>query len=247
MMYSDDEGQTFYGGHFCVNEKRYMVLENDRVTPLPDGRILLLMSEHMPYPEDQNVGVYYIASVVAFISDDNGQTFREYWHFEHPNPGTCGLQEPGYSFLPDGRLFIYVRSNDGVQWTGIAPDADHLPGLKPDPRFPSPLSPLSAKLLPNGKTLAIWNPVPGVRGTPDFKGPLGWHGKRTPLVCATTKDGETWTAQMPLETDPTHGYCYTGIGIGDDFVLLAYCAGNVDDGGCLCRLRVSRLTFDELD
>ena len=51
---------------------------------------------------------------------------------------------------------------------------------------------------------------------------------------------------MLLEKSPTHGYCYTAIHFTDDAVLLAYCAGGASTKMVLDRLRVRRISLDEL-
>ena len=55
--------------------------------------------------------------------------------------------------------------------------------------------------------------------------------------------GESFGEMTLLETDDRSGYCYTAIHEteGGD-ILLAYCAGSVEDGCTLNRLRIRKIT-----
>jgi hypothetical protein len=95
------------------------------------------------------------------------------------------------------------------------------------------LSPAGIKRLGAAKLLAIFN---------DHSGQFPFaKGKRTPLVSAISTDrGRTWTSRKLLEDDKDGWYCYAAIHFVDDYVLLAYCAGDSKVGG-LNRLRIRRV------
>jgi hypothetical protein len=125
-------------------------------------------------------------------------------------------------------------SHDGGEtWSLPAPSA-----------FTSPDSPLSMKRIPQtGQLLAVWNPIPNYQTRVLVKGMVG----RTPLVGAISQDeGKTWGNYFALETDESSGYCYTAIHFMEHSVLLAYCAGGVEDVSCLSRLRMRKIMLTEL-
>ena len=68
------------------------------------------------------------------------------------------------------------------------------------------------------------------------------------IRCALSSDeGVTWTEMQHLEDGSEDaGYCYTAILPMEDAVLLAYCAGNREDGSCLNRLRVRKVSLRDL-
>ena len=71
-----------------------------------------------------------------------------------------GLQEPGVFELPDGRIWMFIRTPDGHQYERFSSDGGETwCPVRPNLKFPSPLSPMQAKNV--GKfTVAIFNPVP---------------------------------------------------------------------------------------
>ena len=104
----------------------------------------------------------------------------------------------------------------------------------------SPVSPASIKRFPDSRELlAIYNDHSGYFPFP--------KGKRTPLVAAVSNDdGKTWSQKKLTENDPDGWYCYTAIHfVGNDAVLLGYCAGDSRVGG-LNRLRIRRVSLEWL-
>ena len=110
--------------------------------------------------------------------------------------------------------------------------------------FTSPLSPLSMKRLPDGRLMALWNPVPEYQ----TRGSDPRTGGRTPLVYAMSGDeARTWSDPTVLEDDPLAGYCYTAMAVCGGALLLAYCAGDTRrDASCLNRTRIRRIPLEEL-
>ena len=106
---------------------------------------------------------------------------------------------------------------------------------------------MTMKRLSNGDIIAVWNPIPVYNGrSQKFDGV--WHGGRTLLVYAISKDdGKTWLEMKEIENDETGGFCYPAIHETNDAILLGYCAGGVEDrGGCLTRLRISKILKSDL-
>jgi hypothetical protein len=68
------------------------------------------------------------------------------------------------------------------------------------------------------------------------------------LIGAISKDdGQTWGGHFAVERDEDGGgYCYTAIYITGDAVLLAYCAGEAEDGICLARLKVRKIPLSSI-
>lgn len=247
---SSDGGRTWSERVCCTPKDGYYVVNNDRVTRLSDGRILIPAASHRASGKPDGGFTYDgRAEVIWFCSEDDGKTFFEL-------PGKCalgdlahcrsGLQEPGVLELSPGLLWGWFRTDlgrqyecysvdGGLSWTSAQPSA-----------FTSPCSPLSMKRLPDGRICAVWNPVPIYNGRTELPGGT-WTGGRTPMVLALSGDnGKTFTPPMVLEEDDSRGFCYCAIHPARGGLLLAYCAGGPEDGSCLCRLRIRRLGWDEL-
>lgn len=242
---SYDEGKTFEKAKYCINYPGYYVVNNDRVIQLSNGRILIPAAYHRCIGPDPIAWESFNGKGVArfFYTDDMGKIFREAPDFGSLNvlSGT-DLQEPGVVELEDGHLFCYTRTDLGCQYTSHSYDY----GMTWEPfvpsQFTSPVSPLSIKKVP-GKEIyvAVYNPTP----TPKDKPKYGWG--RTPLILKTSTDGcRTFGKPMVIEDDPESGYCYTAIYFTDDALLLAYCAGGPDDGGCLNRLRIRKIPLTQI-
>lgn len=246
---SSDEGVTWSAPLPVTTRPGFFVVNNDRVLRLQSGAILVPAAEHKKQQRaDGSVFFDARSEAVFFLSEDDGYTFREL-------PGKCvmpyqdkcasGLQEPGVMEMRDGRLWAWARTDLGAQWEMFSFDGGRR-WTPPEPsRFTSPLSPLSVLRLRDGRLLALYNPIPLYNGRTPYAGET-WTGGRTPLSARLSEDdGETWSEPVALETQADHGYCYTALMEEESgSVLLAYCAGGPGDGGCLARLRLSRLTLE---
>ena len=150
-----------------------------------------------------------------------------------------GLQEPGVVEVADGRLFGWMRTDQGAQFGCYSADGGQNWPLPEKTALQSPESPASIKRLPgSAELLAVFN---------DHSGQFSFSkGKRTPLVAALSSDnGQSWHKRKLLEQAPNGSYCYTAIHFTDDAVLLAYCAGDSKIGG-LNRLRLRRVSLQWL-
>ncbi|NLC68305.1 MAG: exo-alpha-sialidase [Clostridiaceae bacterium] len=252
---SGDEGKTWSQPIPCIPPVGYYVVNNDRVVKLSDGRIIVPSAFHRngystgrtdPYVRFDNRGV-----VIFFISDDDGNTWREgncKCVMPFNNHSNSGLQEPGLIELKNGVLWAWARTDMCFQYEMFSFDRGETWTTAQPSRFTSPCSPLSMKRIPwNGDLVAVWNPVPNYNGRKQ-RSDKAWHGGRTPLVIAVSKDdGKTWSEYKVVENDPDSGYCYTAIHFLVDSLLLAYCAGGPEDGSCLARLRVRKIMSEELE
>lgn len=252
---SSDEGRTWSQSILCIPPEGYYVVNNDRVVKLSDGRIIIPSAYHRngysSYKTNPYVRFDSRGEAIFFISDDDGQTWRE---------GNCkcvlpfnkysqsGLQEPGLIELKNGVLWAWARTDMCYQYEMFSFDRGETWTTPQPSRFTSPCSPLSMKRVPaDGNLVAVWNPVPNYNGRTQFSGKI-WNGGRTPLVIAVSKDdGNTWGEYKVIENEPDYGYCYTAIHFLDDSLLLAYCAGGPKDGNCLAKLRIRKIMLKELE
>lgn len=240
----------------CIPAPGYFVLNNDRVIQLSSGRIILPAAYHRnPLPPGADPNDIYAsfdlrAIALWFISDDNGNTWREskdWWAL--PVRSGSGLQEPGAVELSDGRVYSYCRTDVGRQYELYSEDGGDT-WTAPQPSvFASPASPLSIKrITATGDLLAVWNDHSQQLST-EYTTPTAIEKSwgRTPLACAISKDdGAHWEHRKLLEDDPVRGFCYTAIYPVEDAVLLAYCCGGGEQSGVLQDLCIRRVTLDWL-
>jgi len=251
---SYDEGETFSEAVDCMDAPRYYVVNNDRTVRLSTGRIIVPAALHdTTYRRDEAgelvKGFDGRATAVYFISDDDGRTFRQAAgkvQLGHLRRCGSGLQEPGVVELKNGVLWSWARTDLGRQYEMFSMDGgEHWTGSEPS-WFTGPCSPLSVKRLPDGRLVAFWNPAPLYNGADENPGP-SWNGGRTPFVCSVSSDeGESWSKPRIIDNDPMAGYCYTAIHMLEDGLLIGYCGGLPEDKGCLNRLVIRKIRYEEL-
>ena len=244
---SHDEGLTFGPPRPCAHRVSYMVMNNDRVVRLPGGRIVLPMAEHRVLAPKAGIPDFHPGTLTFLYSDDDGQSFQEArTPLSLDSPYTkAGLQEPGCVALADGLLYGWARTDRGYQYEMYSRDGGITWSAPRASVFTAPLSPLSMKRLPDGRLFTVWNPIP----TYQTRMVDPRTGGRTPLVYALSEDdGLSWSQPVVIEEDPRGGYCYCAIHVGQEQVLLAYCAGDPDkDGSCLNRLRMRAIRYDDME
>lgn len=244
---SSDEGETWSEPTVCIPPDDYRVLNNDRVVKLRNGRILIPIALHsLRMPGIHNELQPGVVSV--FISDDDGFMWHEsqkvYKLFDNDDQG---LQEPGVYELPDGRIWMFIRTCLGFQFESFSSDGGETwSKVRPNRGFTTPLAPMQVKDV--GKyTAAIYNPVPTPCGP--ILAQKDWFWKvwgRTPLVVSVSEDkGSTYPMTFYLEDDINEDYCYPAIIEGKDYFLAAYYHSN-GSGVALNSLKVVKVSFDEL-
>lgn len=245
---SADEGKTFSEPVACIPHKGYFVVNNDRITRLKSGRLIAPAAYTTVLFDDGMNGSFGKGSAFFYASDDDGATWRK---LGECLPGQCsvsgtGLQEPLVTELNNGTLWALFRTDLGRQYESFSYDGGESWSVPQPSQFTAPTSPISVKRLSDGRLLAVWNPVPLYNGRSDRVDGV-WTGARTPLVAALSyDDGKTFGEIQHIETDERSGYAYTAIHeLKDKSVLLAYCAGSVEDGGMLNRLRIKKLFIGE--
>ena len=246
LLESEEEGASFGRVTDCQEHlaRGMYVLNNSRVTVLRSGRILLPLAFHRASAVEGAPRKDSRASGVFLYSDDGGRTWEE-----APDtvtmPFPCsrsGLQEPGVLEKKDGTVYAYFRTDLHAQYESYSHDGGlHWTPAQPS-RFTSPLSPMKLARHPDGRIIAVWNPVPNYVGR--RLSPAGWG--RTPLVMAASRDdGATWSTPEVIEDEEGHGYCYPAVMFtqGGD-MLLSYCSGGEEEGSCLARTTIRRICLD---
>ena len=211
----------------------YHVVNNDRIVQLTGGRIIVPAAWH-PCPDGTDKTWSPYAVCRAFFSDDDGRT----WQASADVPGPretrpVVLQEPGVVELADGRLLMWMRTNQPSQYQCYSRDrGEHWSEPQPGPLISAPYSPASIKRIPwTGHLLCVWNDHSGRHPYPN-------KANRTPLCLAVSPDdGLTWTPSQVIEPDQDGWYCYTSITFYDHRAILSYCAGDSKIGR-LNRLKV---------
>jgi len=242
MRISTDEAQSWSEPSHVGDAPGYFVLNNDRVIQLQGGRLVVPLAFHRSRASDpKNYRSLDMRAIALWYwSEDEGKSWQEAddWWALPARTGT-GLQEPGVVELADGRLFSWMRTDQGAQFGCYSTDGGKRwsPPARTD--LQSPTSPASIKRLPGSSDLlAIYNDHSGRFPFP--------KGKRSPLVAAISTDGgKTWPRRKLIEGDLNGWYCYTAIHFTEEAVLLAYCAGDLEVGH-LNRLRLRRVSLDWL-
>ena len=238
----------------------YHVVNNDRVIRLSTGRLIFPAALH-PCPDGTHKTWSPRAACFAYMSDDEGRTWRrqsgpgveDRRATIPPRDGVATLsasapasttpvtfQEPGIVELSDGRLMMWIRTNERTQYQCFSSDGgEHWTRAEPGPLISARLSPASIQRIPwSGDLVAVWNDHAALKGGPT--------NRRTPLCVAFSKnDGRDWSPSRPIETLADGWYCYTSISFIHQRILLSYCAGDKKVGG-LNRLKVAALREAEL-
>ena len=248
LFRSTDEGRTWSKPVCCITALGYYVTNNDRVVRLSSGRIVVPGDFHRMRGESTEDWASFDGrgAGMFFLSDDDGRSWREarqYCVMPHPQSGS-GLQETGVLELRSGAVWAYFRTDMGSHYESYSLDGGESWTEARPSRFTGPCSPLCVKRMPDGRLLAIWNPIPMYQS----RERTAWSWGRTPLAAAlSADDGGNWSEPVLIEDGSDGGgYCYTAIHFEEDAVLLAYCAGNEGDRICLAKLRMRRVPYAEL-
>ncbi len=248
---SSDGGKTWGERTLCTPYQGYFVVNNDRVTKLSNGRIIIPAARHHsknPVLGGEEIIGDWAGDIMCFYSDDDGITWKESDN-KCALPFTAnissGLQEPGIiELMPNvlkmwarcdlGRQFETHSITNGEKWFACEPSA-----------FTAVCSPLSMKRSPSGDIYAIWNPIPLYNG---YGEKACFTGGRTPLVIAVSHDNaKTFSEPVAFEWDDERGYTYCAICYLEDSMIISYSAGGREDGCHLSRLRIRKISYKELN
>ena len=242
--------ETYFGEpETCIDftDGIYYVVNNCRVCKLPDGRLLVPAACHKIGAFNGERYSSYFGSARVFGCDPDGRN----WHpvsdyIEMPNAGhsETGLQEPGISVLPDGRLYGYFRTDRCFQFESFSEDDGRTWSTPISSRFTAPESPmLIAKNPYTGIYYAVWNPVPNYNGR--YHEDVWCHAGRFPFVMAQSENGIDFSDFTAVEDTPDHGYCYPAIHfLNEKEMLISYCCGGKEDVKCLTKTRIRKLTVE---
>lgn len=249
MRRIDEDNLSLGEAETCIelDEDIYYVVNNCRICKLPDGRLLVPAAQHAVKRDKDTVRGTYFGTCRIFGCDADGKN----WHpvsdtIKMPNPAhsETGLQEPGISILPDGRLYAYFRTDRCFQFEAFSSDDGKTWSTPVPSRFTSPESPmLIVKNQYSGIYYSIWNPVPNYNGRINEK--VWCHAGRFPFVIAQSEDGINFSDFSFVEDVPYHGYCYPAVHfLNKNEMLISYCCGGKEDGKCLSRTRIRRITLE---
>ena len=224
---SVDDGTT-WGDQFVVTPlKGYVIMHNDKLCRLEDGRIIAPAEYKKDRPTSHDHSDY--ASLV-FYSDTDGQSWTAADNDVDMRPHEA--QEPHVVELRDGRLLLVFRTYSGCVGRSYSSDRGQTwsPGeLLWDVPMSKRASAITVDRIPSTSDLLL------IRCT----GEGGAEGRyRTPLVTAISRDeGLTWTGERPLEDDNNDDFGYQSVTFlteGDEeLAVLSY---HARDG-----IRVARL------
>lgn len=223
LRISDDEAATFGDPVQVTTEPGYHVLNNDRITLLSSGRIIV------PVATIKNIRSNGPFESLCYLSDDGGHSWRKgLGGVSYPKRGAM---EPEVLELPDNRLLMHFRTQMGhIAVSGSADGGEtwsepHSWGVR------APEAPATLRRIPStGDLLLIWNDT--------FRAGEGHGGKRTPLTSAvSTNEGRTWTHKRDLETDTQHTYAYTSLLFDRGRAVMTYWVRDEKTGRISSRFR----------
>jgi sialidase-1 len=184
----------------------YTGFNHDRAIQLRSGRILMPVFFTSDYRVDPRMKsrVYY--------SDDEGASWKAGETVLDLAATKAGAQEPGVIELKDGRIMLWMRTDQGRMFRCYSRDGG-VTFSKPEPTaVVSPLSPQSIKRHPRtGDLILAWNNSPN---------------QRWPLTTAVSRDeGESWSHVKNLDETPNVTFAYTSIEWLKDRALFTYYVG----------------------
>ncbi|WP_337177465.1 exo-alpha-sialidase [Paludisphaera sp.] len=212
LRVSDDEGATFGPPTRTTTEPGYHVVNNDRVTVLSTGRLVV------PTSSTADVGASgsrFEAS--CFLSDDRGKTWsRSRTVLPYPKRGAM---EPEVIEMEGGRLLMHIRTQLGHIAVSESTDGGETWSEAKSWGVPAPEAPSTLRRIPStGDLLLVWND--SVKPGSDHGGP------RTPLSAAVSRDeGRTWSSPISVEGSPAETYAYTSLAFHRGRALLTYYVG----------------------
>lgn len=207
LRFSYDEAKTWTEPIVCIKDRKgYFVLNNDRVIQLKNGRLLMPVALHKLAGEEKWSSK---GRLFCYYSDDQGRTWIA--GDQILNPKDILTQEPGVVELKNGNIFMFIRTNQGVQYASYSSDQGASWTEIEPTEIASPTSPALIKRVPStGDLLLVWNNN-------------GKTQQRTPLNTAISKDeGKTWQDIKIMEDDPKSNFCYPTIHFVGKHVLIGY-------------------------
>jgi sialidase-1 len=205
---SSDEGKTFGAATLVTADAGYHVINNDRVTQLSSGRLLV--------PAASTADVKTVNHFVShcYISDDAGKTWRNgKGQVDAPKRGAM---EPEVVELNDGRILMIVRTQLGYVGKSYSSDGGDTWSKLESLGVRAPEAPSTLRRIPStGDLVLIFNDT--------FTPGAGHGGKRTPLTAAISSDeGLTWKNVGNFESDASKTFSYTSLTFVRDRAVMSY-------------------------
>lgn len=223
LRISKDEAKSFGQPIRVTSTPGYHVLNNDRVTRLFSGRLLVPVASTPDVRKDNHFQSW------CFISDDAGKTWR-------PGKGKVdlpkrGAMEPEVIELHDGRVLMIVRTQLGYIAASYSRNGGDTWSKPVNWGVKAPEAPATLRRIPStGDLLLVWNDT--------YSKGKGHGGKRTPLTAAVSSDeGKTWKHVRNLETSPDNTYAYTSLTFIGPRALLSYYVRDEKSGRISSRFR----------
>jgi sialidase-1 len=223
LRVSSDEGESFGEPILVTDQSGYHVMNNDRVTVLNSGRLLVPVAS----TSDANRVNHYVAT--CFISDDHGVTWRA--GRGQVDYAQRGAMEPEVLELGDGRVLMILRTQLGHIAYALSADGGDSWSEPAAWRVRAPEAPATLRRIPaTGDLMLVWNDT----YVPD----AGHGGARTPLTVAISGDeGNSWQYQRNLEESATNTYAYTSLLFDCGQALLSYYVRDEATGRISLRVR----------
>ncbi|MBW3538850.1 MAG: exo-alpha-sialidase [Planctomycetes bacterium] len=208
VRFSSDELATFSPPLRITADPGYHVVNNDRVTQLSSGRLIVPAAS----TADVKTENHFVSH--CYLSDDGGRTWRKGKGVV--DAARRGAMEPEVVELTDGRLLMIVRTQLGTIGRSYSQDGGETWSDLESLGVQSPEAPATLRRIPaTGDLLLIWNNtyVPGA----------GHGGPRTPLTAALSADeGDSWRIVDDLEADPKRTFSYTSLTFVGHRAVMSY-------------------------
>lgn len=208
VRFSTDDAQTFGEPVLVTPDSGYHVVNNDRVTQLSTGRLVVPAASTADVEKENHFVCH------CYVSDDGGRTWRD-------TPGRVdlpkrGAMEPEVIELTGGRLMMIIRSQLGHIATSFSADGGEHWSEPGQLDVVAPEAPATIRRIPaTGDLLLVWNNV--------YDAGSGHGGARTPLNSAiSTDEGVTWRNIKTLEPDLDRTYSYASVLFVRNRVLFTY-------------------------
>lgn len=215
LRVSEDEGATFGPPILTTPAPGYHVVNNDRVTILSTGRLIVPAASTA---QEGVKGSRYESS--CFLSDDQGKTWRR---SKNAVPyDRRGAMEPEVIEMDGGRLLMHMRTQMDHIAVSESTDGGETWSAAKSWGVRAPEAPSTLRRIPStGDLLLVWN---------DSIKPGADHGGlRTPLAAAVSRDGgRTWSKPVTLEGSPVDTYAYTSLIFHRGRALMTYYVAPTD-------------------
>lgn len=205
---SKNEAKTFGDATLVTADSGYHVINNDRVTQLSSGRLLVPAAST---PDVKKVN-HFVSH--CYISDDGGKNWRNgKGHVDAPKRGAM---EPEVVELNDGRILMIMRTQLGYIGKSYSSDGGETWSKLESLGVRAPEAPSTLRRIPStGDLILIFNDT--------FTPGAGHGGKRTPLTAAISSDeGLTWKNVGNLESDASKTFSYTSLTFVRDRAVMSY-------------------------